>query len=59
MHCISLAIFRRLSRFPAPVVGTNRPFCVDVPLKINQSVTHQFEQLRRIKLFIIDCCMIN
>jgi len=37
MHCISLAILRRLRRFPALAVGTNRPFCVDVPLNINQS----------------------
>jgi len=33
MHCISLAILIRLSRFPSPAVGTNWPFCVDVPLK--------------------------
>jgi len=33
MHCISLAILSRLIRFPSPVVGTNWPFCVDVPLK--------------------------
>jgi len=32
MHCISLAILSRLSRFPSPTVGTNWPFCVDVPL---------------------------
>jgi len=40
MHCISLAILSRLSRFPSPAVGTNWPICVDVPLKhqsINQS----------------------
>jgi len=44
MHCISLAILSRLSRFPSPAVGTNWPFCVDVPLKhqsINQSPINQ------------------
>jgi len=41
MHCISLVILRRLSRFPSPAAGTNWPFCVDVPLNnqsINQSI---------------------
>jgi len=38
MHCISLAILSRLSRFPSPAVGTNWPFCVDVPLK-HQSIS--------------------
>jgi len=36
-----LAILSRLSRFSSPAVGTNWPFCVDVPLKhqsINQSI---------------------
>jgi len=32
MHCMSLAIISRLSRCPSPAVGTNWPFCVDVPL---------------------------
>jgi len=32
MHYITLAIVSRLSRFPFPAVGTNWPFCVDVPL---------------------------
>jgi len=41
MHCISLAIFSRLSRFPSPAVGTNWPFWVEMLLKhqsINQSI---------------------
>jgi len=33
MHCISLAILSRMILFPSPAVGTNLPFCVDVPLK--------------------------
>jgi len=32
MHCISLTILSRLSRFFYPAVGTNWPFCVGVPL---------------------------
>jgi len=43
MHCISLAILSRLSRFPSPAVGTNWPFCVDVPLK-HQSI-NQFSNI--------------
>jgi len=39
MHCISLAIISRLSRFPSPAIGTNWPFCVDVPLN-NQLINH-------------------
>jgi len=44
MHCISLVILSRLSQFPSPAVGTERPFCVDVPL-INQSTNQPTNQL--------------
>jgi len=37
MYCISLAIPSCLSQFPSLAVGTNWPFCVDVPLN-NQSM---------------------
>jgi len=36
MHYIMFAILSRLSRFPAPAVGTNWSFCVYVPLNISQ-----------------------
>jgi len=36
MRCILLTI---LFRFPSPAVGTNWPFCVDVPLS-NQPIIH-------------------
>jgi len=46
MNCISLAILSRLSRFTFPAVcrgrkavGTNYPFCIDVPLN-KQSINH-------------------
>jgi len=39
MHCISYAIFSRLSWLPSPAVGTNWPFSVDVmPLNTNWSI---------------------
>jgi len=39
MHCFSLAILSRLTRFPTPAVSTYLPFCVDVPL-YNQPTYH-------------------
>jgi len=41
MHCISLAILSWVSWFPSLAVGTNWPFCVDVPLN-NQSINLSF-----------------
>jgi len=41
MHCISLTILSRWGRFPSPTVGTNWPFCVDVPLN-NQPTNVNF-----------------
>jgi len=38
MHFITLAILSGQGRFAAPTVGTNWPFCADVPLNTNQSV---------------------
>jgi len=49
MHCISLAILSRLSRFPSPAVVTNWPFYVDVPLKhqsINQSINQSIRGIK-------------
>jgi len=56
MHCISLAILSQLSRFPSPAVGTNWPFCVDVPLKhqsINQSSSSGYHIFIRQPLILI------
>ena len=44
MHCISLAILSRLSRFHPSAVGTNWPSCVDVPLNTKQ--TNKFSTTR-------------
>jgi len=49
-----LAILSRLSRFPSPAVGTNWPFCVDVPLKhqsINQSINRSIQTSRECLTF--------
>jgi len=66
MHCISLAILSGLSRFPAPAVGTNWPWCVNVPLKTNQPINQykKFAGVALRHLFImyahhIDIMLIN
>jgi len=51
MHCISLVILGRLSRLPTPAVGTNWPFCVDVPLNTNQSTLMLRSSLSTYNLF--------
>jgi len=55
MHCISLAILSRLSRFPSPAVGTNWLFCVDMPLNsqsINQSINVTISLYVTIPLYV-------
>ena len=37
VQTVLLAILNRLSRFHPPIVGTNRPSCVDLPLNTKQT----------------------
>jgi len=58
MHCISLAILSRLSRFPSPAIGTNWPFYVDVPLK-HQSINHWINLVNHHDVFSCYLCKVN
>jgi len=62
MHCISLAILSRLSRFISPAVGTNWPLCVDLPLNTNQSknemtyvLVPESEPTDRTPTYVVEC----